>query len=258
MTRGIPIRTESARYATPLLLLPELWAPARVWQPAADYLGHRGWEGEMLELRGAGGLAARTALVIDRVRLLGRRPAIVGHGAGALVAAEVARAGAAAAVVLVAPLTPRSRTVRALIRRWGALAAIARGRPVPPPLGPDGRRLFLEQPVGLEAEAGRAVLDAVRGCVPLHGPLGVPTLLVAGERDPLLDPAASTGLATDLGAEHAQIVGAGHWPILPPAWQQTVAVVHRWLVQRLGEPLLEFYAEAMAERDAEDEGPSER
>jgi hypothetical protein len=29
-------------------------------------------------------------------------------------------------------------------------------------------------------------------------------------------------------------------------------VVHRWLVRRLGEPLLDLYAETMAERDAAD------
>jgi len=32
-----------------------------------------------------------------------------------------------------------------------------------------------------------------------------------------------------------------------------VTLVHRWLVQRLGEPLLETYAEAMAKREADDD-----
>ena len=36
-------------------------------------------------------------------------------------------------------------------------------------------------------------------------------------------------------------------------FQATGGLIHRWLVRRLGESLLEYYAEAMAERDAEAE-----
>jgi hypothetical protein len=40
-------------------------------------------------------------------------------------------------------------------------------------------------------------------------------------------------------------------------WQGTVDLLHRWLVRRLGEPLLEFHAEAMAERDAGGDDPDD-
>src|SRR5262245_41904136 len=254
MLQATPVHAESARYSTSLVFLPELWAPARVWLPAASFFGHRGWEGELVELRGAGALAQRTAAVIEHIRPLQHPPVLIGHGAGALVALEAARAGAVSAAVLVAPLVPGSTGVRILTRRWDALAALALGRAIPPPRAGAARRAFGETPADLDVESARAVLDAVRGR-PSLAPLAVPTLVVAGERDPLLPPAAATALASSLAADHITIPGASHWPILAPGWQRTVAEVHRWLVRRLGEALLDFYAEAMAERaaDADDD-----
>jgi len=49
------------------------------------------------------------------------------------------------------------------------------------------------------------------------------------------------------------VEGAGHWPHVGPTWAALVNLVHRWLIQRLGAPLLEQYADAMAERDADDD-----
>jgi pimeloyl-ACP methyl ester carboxylesterase len=255
MLQATPVHAESARYSASLVLLPELWAPARIWLPAATFFGHRGWESELIELRGTGGLAERTAAVVDHVRRLQHPAALVGHGAGALVALAAAQAGVAAAVVLIAPLVPRSAGVRILTRRWDAVAALALGRAMPPPRDAAARRAFGELPAQLDVDSARAVLEAVRGEPPAPRPISVPALVVAGDRDPLLPAPAAAALASSLGADHVAIPGAAHWPILAPAWQRTVAEVHRWLVRRLGESLLDFYAEAMAERatDADDE-----
>src|SRR5262245_19376586 len=250
MLQAIPFHAESARYAATLLLLPDLWAPARLWQPVASILGHRGWEGSLVELRGTGDLAARGTALAELARVAPAAPVLIGHGAGALVALDAARSCPAAALVLIAPLLPGAPSVRALTRRWEVLAALVRRRPIPPPHDASARRLYGEVPEGLDVETPRAVLDVVRGSARLRGALGIPTLVVAGDRDPLLAPDAAARLASALAAERIEIPGAGHWPILAPAWQRTVAEVHRWLVQRLGEPLLELYSEAMAERDA--------
>lgn len=249
--QATPVHAESARYAAPLLFLPELWAPAALWLPVATSLAHRGWEGQLLELRGTGDLVARAGAVVDYARALPHRPVLIGHGAGALVAVQAARSGAAIAAVLIAPLVPGSAPVRVLTRRWSAVAALLRRRAIPPPHGAGAARVFGETPAGLGVDTARAVLDVVRGRPPAPGALGIPTLVVSGARDPLLGAREATAMAAALGAEHADIPGAGHWPLLAPAWQRTVDVVHRWLVQRLGEPLLDLYAEAMAERDAD-------
>src|SRR5439155_769830 len=76
---------------------------------------------------------------------------------------------------------------------------------------------------------------------------------VAGDRDPFLPAPAAAALARTIGAQHEALDGAGHWLLAGPAWQRCVGLVHRWLVQRLGEPLLERYAEATAERDEDAE-----
>src|SRR5262245_42824001 len=255
MLQAIPFPADSARYAASLLLLPDLWAPARLWQPMASFLGHRGWEGSLVELRGTGDMAARGAALAGLARVAPAAPVLIGHGAGALVALDAARSCPAVALVLIAPLLPGTRPVRALTRRWEVLAALVRGKPVPPPRGASARRLYGEIPEGLDAESPRAVLDVVRGRARISASPGMPTLVLAGDRDPLLAPDAAARLASALAAERIEIPGAGHWPILAPAWQRTVAAVHRWLVQRLGEPLLDLYSEAMAERDAD--GPEE-
>src|SRR5207247_11367976 len=82
---------------------------------------------------------------------------------------------------------------------------------------------------------------------------GVPTLVVAGAGDPLLSPPAADALARSLGAELRVLEGAGHWPFAGAGWQPAVSLVHRRLVQRLGAPVLERFAEAPAARAPSDD-----
>src|SRR5262249_17739530 len=202
MLEATPIRAESPRYGASLLFLPELWAPARLWLPVASSLGHRGWEGQLLELRRAGELSARVAAVVEHARGLPARPVLIGHGAGAIVALEAARAGAGVAAILLAPLVAGSPPGRARTRPAAAVAARRLGRPWPPPRGP----AFGAPPETVVAELGvettRAVLDVVRGRPPVPGAVGVPVLIAGGDRDPLLPKDAAAALAGRLAAEH--------------------------------------------------------
>jgi len=135
------------------------------------------------------------------------------------------------------------------------------GRAVPPPTAAAAVPLCGELPPPLRSallaalvpESPRLVRDVVRGRTAPSPVSGVPTLLVTGDCDPLLPPPAAAALARALGAQHEALDAAGHWLLAGPAWQRGVGLVHRWLVQRLGEPLLERYAEAMAERDEDGE-----
>ena len=257
MLEATPIRAESPRYGASLVFLPELWAPARIWLPVASFLGHRGWEGQLVELRQAGGLKERVAGVVDLARRLPGPPALIGHGAGGVVALEAARAGPAVAAVLVAPLDPGSTPVRVLTRRWETIAALLLGRRMAPP----GAAAFgsLPETVAshLDAETTRAVLDVVRGRPLSPARPGLPVLVAAGARDPLLSADAAAALAARLKAEHLVIPDAAHWPLVESGWQGTVDLLHRWLVRRLGEPFLELHADAMAERDADQDDPGE-
>lgn len=257
---------EGPRYAAPLVLLPGLWACPESCRGVASYLAHRGWECHVLDLRAhADGIAARAADVVAYVRRLPTPAVLVGHDAGSLVALAAAAHGAAAGVVLLAPLVPGSGGARTVALRPAALPALVFGRRVAPPTG-HARRLLLSglptaarELVGaaLAAESAAAVLDVARGRVDPAPLGGVPGLLVSGADDVLLPSAAAAVLASEIGAAHHVLAGAGHWLLAGPVWQRTVGLVHRWIVQQLGEPLLDLYAETMAERDADDGEGSE-
>jgi alpha-beta hydrolase superfamily lysophospholipase len=258
---------EGARYAAPLVLLPGLWAGPEACRGVASYLAHRGWECHVLDLRSHdGGVAARAADIVAYVRRLPALPVLIGHDAGALAALAVAAQGIAAGVVLLAPLVPASGGARAVALRPAALPALLLGRRVPPPAGHARRLLLSGLPAAarelvaatLGPESPIAVLDVARGRVD-PAPLGrVPGLLLGGSDDLLLPPAAALALAGDVGATYQRLPDSGHWLLAGPAWQRTVGLVHRWIVQQLGEPLLDLYAETMAERDADGEdGPED-
>lgn len=207
-------------------------------------------------MRGLGGLESRVRAVSDYLTSLPVRTVVVGHDAGALLALALGDVEQVAAVGLLAPLVPGSAPVRALTLEWGSLARVALGRAVPPPRGPGAALAWGQLPVAvrgtvlaqLEPEDGVVVRELALG---RHVPRATraPRLVLSGDLDPILAPAAAGALAMTIGAEHQLVAGAGHWLLAGPAWQAAVGRLHRWLVQRLGEPLLESYAEAMAERD---------
>jgi hypothetical protein len=232
-----------------------------VWRGLGGYLAHRGWEGHAVDVRSiAGGIADRAAAVAAFARRLPAPPILVGHDAGGIIALAAAAQAPIAAIALIAPLVPGRPEMQGLVSRWGMLAALLRGRPVSPPTGravgllvgdlPPSARLPIEAQLGPDSAA--AILDVVRRRVDPAPAGGRPAIVLAGDRDPLLASGAAAAFAEGVGAEHRVLSDAGHWPLAGPGWQRTVDVLHRWLVQRLGESLLELYPEAMADRDADD------
>lgn len=250
------VPAESPRYRADLAFVPGLWTPPRLWAPLASSLAHRGWDGEILHLAGLpAGLGERALLVAARLAARHRPFVLIAHDAGAPVALAAARRlPLAVAVMLVAPLHPARDVVRPLVRRGAVLAALLRGGLVPPPSGPAAVRCYGElSPATLEGlvfEHVAAVREVVRGHFALERP-AVPVVVGAARDDPLLgDPRA---MAAGLQADLLRLPGRGHWPLAREQAQETAAVLHRWLVQRFGEALLELHAEAMAERDGEDD-----
>jgi pimeloyl-ACP methyl ester carboxylesterase len=256
-------RAEGARYAASLVLLPGLWAGPDAWRACAGYLAHRGWESRLVDLRGIpGGAAARGEALAATLGGLGGPAVVLAHGGAAATALAAAARGAVQAVVLVAPLVPGSGGARALTLGAGTLLPLVLGRPVPPPVGRREALLLgaLPEPVrgrvraGFAPEAPAIVWETARGA-PASAAPGVPALVVGGGRDPLLPAAEAAALAAALGGEHTVLPAAGAWPLAGPAWQPLVGAVHRWLVRRLGEPLLDLYPEAMAAREEDGEEP---
>jgi pimeloyl-ACP methyl ester carboxylesterase len=249
---------EGARYAASLVLVPGLWTTPAGWRRCAGFLAHRGWECHLLDVRDvAGGVATRGAAVAEYARGVEGRVVLVGYDAGAWIAAAAAAPAAAAAVALVAPLLPGGAAVRGIAFELRVLWALVAGRPVPAPAAADplwtevpGARTALVETAPADPAAAREILWGRLSPVPV---VGVPALVVAGGRDPLLGPDAAAALATRLGSKTAVLPDAGHWLLGPRFFQATAGAVHRWIVQELGAPLLELYPEAMAAREAEED-----
>jgi pimeloyl-ACP methyl ester carboxylesterase len=255
MVVATAVHPEGPRYGASLVFLPGLWSSAQVWKPVASFLAHRGWAGTLLDdvRAGGGGIAARADRVAAHSRALASPPILVGHDAGATIALAAAGRVAVRALVLVSPLVPGARGTHALTWSRGLPWALVRRRPVGTPGGavgaafakgrpPDASAASPGEDPRLLAELSRRRRDAR----PLPMP---PTVVLRGGTDPFVSPDDARGLASSLDADLQEIPERGHWLIAPPAWQDCAGRIHRWLIQRLGEAELEFYAEAMADRE---------
>jgi pimeloyl-ACP methyl ester carboxylesterase len=247
----MPVHPEGPRYRAPLVFVPGLWTGPEIWRRAAGLFAHRGWEGWLVDLACvAGGTAARADALIRATAALEGPPVLIAQDAGGVVALEVARRMPVAAVVWVRPMLPGGQGVRAAVSPWRVLAGLLFGTPVRRPAQWMGDATVAGW--ALDRDAAALVVDVVRGRTSMKG-AGVPTVLVAAEDDRVCPPAERTALAATLGAEVFVLPVAGRFPLATGPWQRHAGAVHRWLVTRLGETLLEFYDEAMAERDAGDE-----
>ena len=252
---------EGARYAAALVCVPGLWAGPSAWRGFGSYLGHRGWECHLLDVRPVrGGIAARGAAVAEYVGGLPVPAILLGHDAGALVALDAAGRREVAGLVMLAPLAPGSRGAQRLIATPRRVISLVLGGAVAPPDEAVAVAwMDVPEPVrrqviaGLTLEEAASVRDVAWGRIrPARPAGGAPVLVLAGDRDALLPIDVADALAREVGGELRVLEGGGHWPLAGAGWQTAVGVVHRWLVQRLGAGLLELYEEAMAARDEDD------
>ncbi len=249
---GEAIPAEHEKFTAPLLLVHGLWDTAHTWRPFAGYLSHRGWECIAVHLRGRAGsepvaaLADHLADVRAATTALETPPVLVGHDLGALLVLNAAVA--ARAVVVLAPIVPLPIWARAPSALRGAGSAFARwrGKPLAPP---GGRwRGAYPAPAGAIREPAAVVRDLIERPWPVSAvPREIPALVLASEDDSVTPVEAARALAQTAGAEFRLCAGGGHALLRERGWEEHVAMVHRWLVQRLGAPLLAWYEEAADE-----------
>jgi pimeloyl-ACP methyl ester carboxylesterase len=261
MVTATPIHPEGRRYAAPALFLPGLWSSPRAWRAAATFLGHRGWEGSILDLRALpGGHTARAEAVAEFVRGLPAPPVVLAHDGAALVALALARLTPVQAIVLVAPLVPGTGPSHAYAWSWGLVWALVSKRRCAPPRSALASIVFADLSPSDRADLGPEdprILGELARPTPVGGASPMPPcLVVAGASDPLLPPDDAGVFAARIGADRIEVAG-GHWLLAGPTWQPCASAIHRWLVQRGGAPLLELYEEAMAERAAADDDQAE-
>jgi pimeloyl-ACP methyl ester carboxylesterase len=169
-----------------------------------------------------------------------RKPILVGHSMGALIARLLAAEGLARALVLVAPL-PAGRvpvTARALPYAMLLAPLVATGLPFRPTRGAVRRLALHDLPTleqdaiaaGFVAESGRVYRQLALG----HAHVGrrrvrCPVLVIHGSADRLVPVDAGAGVARKHDATLDIIDGAGHWLIAPSRVPRVAGAALRWL-----------------------------
>ncbi len=236
------VRAESARFRHPLLLLHGLWTGSWIWREFQAYLAHRGWESwapSFLEAPAASFATDRVEWLVDACRTLPAPPIIIGHDAGAVIAATLASRVEAPAVVAIAPLLASVDS-----GAWGGLYAWPRfwaarflGGPVSPPRHALARTFGAKRAGSWLPDSGALFRALASGALRFPTEAPCPSLLVCAEHDPLVSPIAAERLARRLGWAF-QVHGSSHFPMLEPGWESLGDDLHRWLVQTLGERIL--------------------
>ena len=190
-------------------------------------------------LRGSGFddyVAAMRQAVSDTAR----KPILVGHSMGALIARLLAAEGRARALVLVAPL-PGGR-VPVTARSLAAFAMLApfvlAGLPFSPTRGaarqlalhhlpPDEQKAVAD---GFVAESGRVYRDLVLGRARVRRrDIRCSVLVIHGRDDRLVPVHVGEGIARKHGAGLDIVDGAGHWLIAPSLVPRVAQAALRWL-----------------------------
>lgn len=254
---------ERNKFTAPLLFLHGLWTGSWIWQDVAGALSQRGWEGWALALRGRPGSRPVDAVgkirledyvedVVVAARALWAPPVVCGHDLGALLALLTASRIQPRALILLAPLLPRTWGTNGRpplpLMRLSAVPALLWARPLRPPSATvTSAFLFATLPQSVQAhfhaqlqlDSGTVGHALTRGQVPFPAELPqCPVLIVSGGADHMSPPATARWLAARLQAEHREYPAQGHWLLAGEEWKHCVAALHRWLITTLGEALL--------------------
>ncbi|MFM8409239.1 MAG: alpha/beta hydrolase, partial [Alphaproteobacteria bacterium] len=239
----------SPRYAADLLLLHGAWSGPSAWGRVAAAMAQRGWRCHLLDLRAAAaalppGAAGRgdhpwVAGARAAIAELEAPPILVGHGAGALVALEIATGETVRGAIAAAPLAEGARPLASATERFRL--RLLGGRLDPPGAGgPVFAGLSSEDAARLASsmvpESASFVRWIDRAATSLGAP-AVPALLLAQEDDPWARPVAVEVLARGIGADFVVLPG-GHWSFAGQRIDAWASRIHRWIVQRTGGELL--------------------
>lgn len=229
---------ESERFSAPILLVHGLWSNAEMWRGFTGFLAHRGWHCVAPHLSAASRFGEHVRDLRAVVAALDAPPVLVGHDLGGLLALELA--AQCRAVVALAPLVPlplAARATPALLVAGGPVSRW-RGRPLK---APGGRWRDAYQGGSTTArESASLVQQLTTENVTIAATAQTPALVILAEGDPVVSRGETEELVASVGAEALSVPG-GHAIPLQEGWQKTAAALHRWVVRRLGAPLLEFY-----------------
>jgi pimeloyl-ACP methyl ester carboxylesterase len=249
-------RPGALKYASPIVLVPELFTTHIHLAPLAGYLANGGWEVYVPDLRSAAGndgtpalgridFQGALALAEEALAAIGRDAIVIGHGIGGLLALALAERPHVRAAIALAPALPGFPSP--LLLRMATLFALLRRRPLAPPRG----RLLASFIANAETfqrkglidalvpDAGRIALECARGRIRLaRFGQAAPRLIVVGDSDPFAPLHRASLLAGEIGARLVTLTGRGHWIIGGRAIDSVVSETERFLVRTLGPELL--------------------
>jgi pimeloyl-ACP methyl ester carboxylesterase len=248
---------EAARYHAPILLIPGLFQSMACWRPFTTMLAHRGWEVYALprqpyetdedeplpppdyDWSGTVAVAQRAA------KRLGDKVIVFGADIGAAVALAIAKEVRPLALALFAPAEPAHVGGR-VVEQTGFFERRRRARssgPLPPPARIAKSAPFPTSP----GEEPRSLVDDLVAGIPYaRSTAGPATIVFAASDDALV---ATEHAESFAGGAHAKLartrVMGRWWPT--SQWQTPCDEVHRFLILTLGDRVVEFPDEILAD-----------
>jgi pimeloyl-ACP methyl ester carboxylesterase len=252
---------EPVKFASPIVLIPELFATPRHLTLVLGYLASIGWEVFVPNLRAAFGKGSTpplerlrfndlSAIAAEALDGIGRDAVVLGHGVGGLVALKLGEHRRVKASVAYAPLVPGFRTP--LVGGFANRLAMMFGRAIKPPRGRVLFELIADSDPftrdglinAMVPDSGALATDVMTGAIEFAASdKAAPRLVVAGDSDIFAPIAQTTAFAESIGAKLATIAGRGHWLIGGRALERAINETQRFLVRALGQDLLLLYPE---------------
>lgn len=179
-------------------------------------------------------------------------PILLGHSMGGLVAQMAARRAPVSALVLLAPSPPWGVAASSLEEAATAFGVQMLGPFLPGAISPERslmRAYSLDRLAKAEREAAvarlrtesaRAVRETLNWWLDPFmttslgpGPIGVPALVIAGERDVVHSPGACAAVAERIGGQFRQMPEMSHWLMGEPGWERLAESVLTWIAETL-------------------------
>ncbi len=248
---GIHAEAEGERRGFPLLMLHGVLFDHRDFAAYCRYFSSQGYDCYAFARRGRAGVPPLNAQGVrlrdyqeDTVRVIdaiGRRPAIIGHSLGALLAQKAAEEDRCRAVVLIAPAPPRGVAVRppasALPFYFRAVPAILTGRPHLPRRDVVRRVAFSRMSEDhldrlcqrMVPESGRVLRELALGVPVDRDSVRCPVLTLGGEADGVYPPRVARAVARHYGGRCVLYPGMDHWIMDEPGWENPAQDIADWL-----------------------------
>lgn len=237
----------------PVLFVHGYFATASVFAGWLPFFAARGAPAYAVNLRGRAG--SRPTIDLGRASIDDfvedasavarhlKRPVVVGHSMGGLIAQRLAERGDARAAVLVSPAPPRGITVlsaKLAIKQVKYLSAILGSKPVVPNrddlreivlnrVPRDRQDAVLDQLVPDSGRAGREM--SITGVPVDRGRVTCPLLVIGAQEDRFIPKSIAERVARRYQAPIRLLQGHAHMNVLEPGWEAVAEMVSQWVAE---------------------------